>query len=133
MVSPSKCQIVNFAKADVYHASCEDFKASRKEFWPACSSCHKINRICTRRKCLITLSVLVSKLLTLLLVYAKSDLSVEDPSVLGAEYFKVDGRVVAAHFASTSYLPSCGGFLCVILRDSLLLQEIRYETSHFFG
>lgn len=79
----------------------------------------------------LTCSVPVSQFLTLLLVDAKFDLPVEDPSVLGAEDFKVDGRVVAAHFAPTAYLPLRCDVLCVLLRNPMLLQKLRYEESYF--
>ena len=62
---------------------------------------------------------------------AEFDLSVKDPSVLGAEDFKVDGRVVAAHFAPTAYLPLRCDVLCVLLRNPMLLQKLRYEESYF--
>lgn len=58
---------------------------------------------------------------------AEFDLSVEDPSVLGAEDFEVDGRVVSAHFAPAPYLPSCCDVLCITLRDALLSQKVRDE------
>lgn len=55
------------------------------------------------------------------------DLPVEDPSIFSAEDFEVDGRVVAAHFAPTADVPSCGDVLCVFLRGALLSQDVRYK------
>lgn len=86
---------------------------------------------CILAQCALTCSVPVSQFLTLLLVNAKFDLSVENPTVFGAEDFKIDGWVVAAHFTPAAYLPLRCDMLCVILRDALLLQELRYEESYF--
>lgn len=75
----------------------------------------------------------MSKLATLIFVDAEFDLSVEDPSVFGAEDFEVNARVVAAHFAPASYLPSCCDVLCITPRDTLLPQKVRYKMSYVFG
>ena len=71
------------------------------------------------------------KALTLFLMDAKSDLPVEDPSVFGAEKLEVDGRVVAAHLAPSSYLPSCRDVFCIALRDPMLSQKVRYKELYF--
>jgi hypothetical protein len=64
---------------------------------------------------------------------AKFDLPIEDPSVFGTEKFKINGRVVAAHFTPTSYFPLCCNRFYVALRNSLLSKKERYEESYFLG
>jgi hypothetical protein len=61
----------------------------------------------------------------------KLDFPIENPSVFGAEKFKINGWVVAAHFTPASYLPMCSDFFYIALRNLLFAKKVRYEESNF--